>query len=82
MIEVHGYTHPRFVAVRDAFAANFANTGDVGASFCATLKGEIVVDIWAGVADADDPCARRESVGGRHGIQRCAVQPVRHLACR
>ncbi|MBC7505559.1 MAG: beta-lactamase family protein [Sandarakinorhabdus sp.] len=51
-MEIHGHIDPRFEGVRAAFAANFANDGDVGASFCATLKGEIVVDIWAGVADA------------------------------
>ena len=53
MIEVHGYTHPRFDAVRVAFAANFAEGGDIGASFAATLEGETVVDLWAGHADAE-----------------------------
>ena len=52
-MQIHGHVDPGFESVRDAFAANFANAGDVGASFCATLKGEIVVDIWAGVADAE-----------------------------
>lgn len=54
-MQIHGEVDPRFEAVRTAFAANFAadGPGDVGASFCATLKGEIVVDIWAGVADAE-----------------------------
>ncbi len=53
MTEIHGFTNPRFDAVRDAFAANFAGDGDVGASFCATLEGETVVDLWAGHADAE-----------------------------
>ena len=52
-MEIHGHIDPRFEGVRTAFAANFADHGDVGASFCATLKGETVVDIWAGVADAE-----------------------------
>ena len=52
-MQINGHVTPGFESVRDAFAANFANDGDVGASFCATLKGEIVVDIWAGVADAE-----------------------------
>lgn len=52
MIEVHGTHDPRFAGVVAAFAANFANDGDVGASFCATVAGETVVDIWAGHADA------------------------------
>lgn len=52
-MQINGHVAPGFESVRGAFAANFANDGDVGASFCATLKGEIVVDIWAGVADAE-----------------------------
>lgn len=52
-MEIHGHIDPRFEGVRAAFAANFADHGDVGASFCATKDGEIVVDIWAGVADAE-----------------------------
>jgi len=51
MTEIHGFTHPRFDRVRDAFAANFANGSDVGASFAATWNGETVVDLWAGFAD-------------------------------
>jgi CubicO group peptidase (beta-lactamase class C family) len=52
-MQINGHVAAGFESVRDAFAANFANAGDVGAGFCATLKGEIVVDIWAGVADAE-----------------------------
>ncbi len=48
---IHGMTHPRFERVRAAFAANFASAADVGASFCATLDGETVVDLWGGFAD-------------------------------
>ncbi|GGE13867.1 serine hydrolase [Polymorphobacter glacialis] len=51
MTEIHGTTHPRFAAVRDAFAANFTNGSDIGASFAATLEGEPIVDLWAGHAD-------------------------------
>ena len=51
-MEIQGYCDDRFAAVRDAFANNFANNGDVGACFAATLEGEYVVDIWAGHQDA------------------------------
>jgi len=47
-----GFTQDRFAEVRRAFEANLANGEDVGASFCATLDGEIVVDLWGGWADA------------------------------
>ena len=49
---VAGFTNDRFAPVREAFEANFASGGDVGASFCATLQGETVVDLWGGFADA------------------------------
>ncbi len=60
MTEIHGTCDPRFAAARDAFAANFARGEEVGAAFAATLDGELVVDIWAGRADAgaDDAAAR------------------------
>ena len=48
-----GMTHDRFANVRTAFDANFASGQDIGASFCATLEGETVVDLWGGFADAD-----------------------------
>ena len=50
---IDGMTHDRFSDVRTAFEANFANGSDVGASFCATVEGETVVDLWGGFADAE-----------------------------
>ena len=47
-----GFIQDRFAAVREGFEANLASGADVGASFCATLEGEIVVDLWGGYADA------------------------------
>lgn len=49
---VQGMTHDRYAAVRERFEANLANGEDVGASFCATVEGETVVDLWGGWADA------------------------------
>ena len=46
-----GYTDDRFAAVRAAFDANLANGSDNGASYCATIEGETVVDLWGGWAD-------------------------------
>ena len=50
-VEVHGSCDERFAKVRDAFERNFSEYGDVGASFAATVEGEIVIDLWAGHAD-------------------------------
>jgi CubicO group peptidase (beta-lactamase class C family) len=51
-VEVQGHCAPRFAKVRDAFAKNFAVENEVGASFAATVNGELVVDLWGGHADA------------------------------
>src|SRR6185369_17701304 len=50
---IHGECRPRFSAVRDAFADNFAAGVEVGASFAATLDGEMIVDLWGGYVDAE-----------------------------
>ena len=51
-MEIHGSCDERFAEVRELFARNFAEEGDVGASFAATVEGEFVVDLWGGHADA------------------------------
>ena len=41
----------RYAPLREAFAANFTSGNEVGSSFCATVDGETVVDLWGGWAD-------------------------------
>lgn len=48
---IHGHTAPGFEPVRDAFLANFTEGVEVGASFCAILDGDTVVDLWGGHLD-------------------------------
>jgi len=48
---VQGIVGEQFAPVREAFEANLASGADIGASFCATLEGETVVDLWGGFAD-------------------------------
>jgi CubicO group peptidase (beta-lactamase class C family) len=50
-VEIQGRVHPKFARVRDAFAKEFEDGNEVGASLCLTLEGEMVVDLWAGFAD-------------------------------
>jgi CubicO group peptidase (beta-lactamase class C family) len=49
---IGGFAHDRFQGARKVLEANLASGADVGASFCATVEGETVVDIWGGFADA------------------------------
>ena len=46
-----GVCPARFSAVRDAFAANFADGQELGAGVCVAIEGEVVVDLHAGWAD-------------------------------
>src|SRR5215470_11146698 len=48
---IRGLCPPRFSAVREAFAANFAEGREIGARFALAIEGEIVVDLIGGWAD-------------------------------
>ena len=52
MTEISGSCEPRFEAVREAFTRNLDEGLDHGASVSVVLRGETVVDLWGGLADA------------------------------
>lgn len=52
-IPVHGYCHPKFTAVADAFVNNFSVHAEIGAATTVFHCGEKVVDLWAGYKDSD-----------------------------
>jgi CubicO group peptidase (beta-lactamase class C family) len=52
-IDIHGRCDAGFEGVRTAFANNFEQGLDDGASVSVTVEGEPVVDLWAGTRDAD-----------------------------
>ncbi len=43
----------QFQAVRGEFERNFQERGEVGASVCVVLRGQIVVNLWGGTARCD-----------------------------
>ena len=51
-MEIHGVCDSAFSAVKEAFAENFATHGEVGAAVAVMVEGQMVVDLWAGHADA------------------------------
>jgi len=59
---IHGHCEPRFAAVQEAFAKNFDEGLEVGASFCAVLDGKAVVDLWAGDADGEGHPWQRDTL--------------------
>jgi len=50
-IDVHGAVAPRFAALERAFADAFAGRPSMGAALAVRHHGEMVVDLWAGLAD-------------------------------
>ena len=50
-VEINGLSGPRFAAVKDAIAANFAEGAELGCRFTVVEAGEVVLDLWAGHAD-------------------------------
>ncbi|MYU24172.1 serine hydrolase domain-containing protein [Streptomyces sp. SID8352] len=52
MTIINGDVAPGFEPVREAFAANFARRGDIGAAVCVYRHGRPVVDLWGGIADS------------------------------
>jgi CubicO group peptidase (beta-lactamase class C family) len=49
--EIHGTCAPGYEPVQEAFAANFAERDEIGASVAVSVAGQPVVNIWAGWAD-------------------------------
>ncbi|MFB4281268.1 MULTISPECIES: serine hydrolase domain-containing protein [unclassified Nonomuraea] len=54
---VHGTCDPRFSQVAEEFEANLAQRGEVGASVCVIVGGEVAVDLWGGQAAPGVPWA-------------------------
>ena len=50
-VSVFGSVAPGFEPVREAFARNFAERGEVGAACAVYRHGEKVVDLWGGLRD-------------------------------
>jgi len=52
-IAAEGFANGRFESVAETFETNLNNGEDIGASYCATVDGETVVDLWGGFADEE-----------------------------
>jgi CubicO group peptidase (beta-lactamase class C family) len=50
-VDVHGATAAGWEGVREAFATNFDDGGEVGAAVCVYHRGQQVVHLWAGHTD-------------------------------
>jgi CubicO group peptidase (beta-lactamase class C family) len=55
---VQGSCEPRFAQVAEEFERNLAERGEVGASVCVILDGQVAVDLWGGEAAPGVPWLR------------------------
>ncbi len=79
---VAGWAAPGFEPVRDAFEASFDRGRELGAAFAACADGELIVDLWGGVADAPRDTGWREDTlcpifsGTKGLVATCVLQLV------
>ena len=50
-MEIRGYIDPNYSLIADAFSANFAYQGEIGASLCVYHHHKLVIDVWSGFKD-------------------------------
>jgi CubicO group peptidase (beta-lactamase class C family) len=51
-VEIGGFVEPGLETVAEEFERNFAERGERGAAIAVVRDGELVVDLWGGVADS------------------------------
>lgn len=82
--EIHGTCDETFGLVRRTFEQHFTNGLESGASVCVMVEGEVVVDLWAGHADAAGtrPWERDTIVNVFSSTKPMATLVMLHLADR
>ena len=73
---------PAFAPVAEAFAANFAERDELGASLCIEIDGQRVVDLWGGHVAPDGPAWARDTVHVVFSCTKAATALVLHLLAR
>ena len=71
--EIGGHIEPGFERVRDAFANNFEEHGEIGATYAFYVDGTQVVDLWGG---------ERTDTGAPYTATRCRSSSRRPRARR
>ncbi|GAA0486674.1 serine hydrolase domain-containing protein [Parasphingorhabdus litoris] len=77
---IDGTTSTKFQRVKEEFARNFAERGEVGASVCVSVNGETVVDLWGGVADpATNTAWERDTISIVFSCTKAATALCAHI---
>ncbi|MFI2283395.1 serine hydrolase domain-containing protein [Nocardia beijingensis] len=77
---IEGTADAGYQGVREAFAANFTEHGDIGAAVCVYRDGRPVVDLWGGTADPETGRAwRRDTLQLVYSATKGVVATITHL---
>lgn len=79
---VEGTCQPAFAPVAEAFAANFAELGELGASLCIEVDGKTVLDLWGGHVAPEGQRWERDSIHVVFSLTKAATALVLHLLVR
>ncbi|MFD3956410.1 MULTISPECIES: serine hydrolase domain-containing protein [Streptomyces] len=80
MTTIYGEVAAGFEPVREAFAANFAQHGDIGAAVCVYQYGRPVVDLWGGFADPEtDRSWTRDTLQLVYSVTKGATATAAHM---
>ena len=77
---IDGFCDPKFSALREAFAENFASRGEPGAAVALSVNGKLVADLWGGWRDAARTQAwRRETLVNFFSVSKalCTIVAMR-----
>ena len=77
---VQGKCDPKFAKVREEFERNFTARGEVGASVCLSVDGEVAVDLWGGMAnpETNDPW-QEDTISIVFSCTKAAVATCAHI---
>ena len=78
-LAISGYCDDRFAPVADAFARNFAERGELGASVALVVDGRLVVDLWGGLTAPDGTPWQRDTVHVVFSCTKAATALCIHL---
>ncbi len=77
---VHGLIDEKFEPILAAFAANFAEREEQGASICVNVDGETVVDLWGGaLGPRQQGNWEEDSISIVHSVTKAAVALCAHV---
>ncbi len=77
---VPGHCDPRFAAVEEAFAANFADGLEVGAACAVHADGKLVVDLWDGARWRDGAPWERDTMVETRSATKGIAAVCAHIA--